>query len=523
MTEEVKQDLHAIIYTDGSAIANPGPIGYGIHGYVFEMSDLPVLFEGYIFTTTGYLKPKKKDPDGPDDENDEGDEVFTEEERVDLSETPLAKLYKFAKPIRVIDAVGSDSSHSTNNRAELTAALEALKYLEKDRLKSLHIYCDSEYLRNGITDWVKNWIRNNWVTNNGKPVSNSDIWKELVEVTQRYKEQGTDLKFIHIPAHAGNKGNEEADELSRVGSSYAISGETVFKMLDIPFKDLKKLTPERPELTFHPNFYFENNPSYNREGVYFMCDPGVIDSMVGKRSPETSFSIVNLFTPDPYMEFIVGTQQQMKVPFDHIYMTKMADAYTKRVYRLIKEFGSHYLSRARDNSGEVETVCRMRLTNRMTPTGLAFRAIQYFNDLNEVYTSLYPTEDNTEVSGEYKVHDVTDFFFAITEKKVGKELVSKFALKPDFKQSLQSFKLTIAESYADTDEVKNVELPMVFGMDIIPRNTLKKLEKYQPSVKVVTWREKGQSNILRYATVVETTLGRALVCNFFSNSLFLGK
>ena len=67
--------------------------------------------------------------------------------------------------------------HTTNNRMELKAAIEGIK---KSSIGSnITLYTDSKYVKNGITDWIKNWKKNNWMTSSKKPVKNKDLWKEL--------------------------------------------------------------------------------------------------------------------------------------------------------------------------------------------------------------------------------------------------------------------------------------------------------------------------------------------------------
>ena len=68
-------------------------------------------------------------------------------------------------------------SDTTNNRMELKAAIEGIK--QSSRESNITLYTDSKYVKNGITDWIKNWKKNNWMTSSKKPVKNKDLWKEL--------------------------------------------------------------------------------------------------------------------------------------------------------------------------------------------------------------------------------------------------------------------------------------------------------------------------------------------------------
>lgn len=96
---------------------------------------------------------------------------------------------------------------TTNNRMELTAALEALKALK--RPCSVDLYTDSQYVRQGITQWMINWKRRGWKTADNKPVKNEDLWRALDEMAQRH-----DVDWHWVKGHADNPLNIRADELA---------------------------------------------------------------------------------------------------------------------------------------------------------------------------------------------------------------------------------------------------------------------------------------------------------------------
>lgn len=98
-------------------------------------------------------------------------------------------------------------SKTTNNRMELTAAIEGLKALKEPC--EVEIVTDSEYVKNGITTWIHNWKRRNWMTSGKKPVVNQDLWRELEDVSQRHTTTWTWTK-----GHALHEDNNRADELA---------------------------------------------------------------------------------------------------------------------------------------------------------------------------------------------------------------------------------------------------------------------------------------------------------------------
>lgn len=106
--------------------------------------------------------------------------------------------------------ISGGEPNTTNNRMELTAAIEALNALKGPR--SVDLYTDSNYLREGITSWLAKWRQNGWRTANRKPVKNAELWKALDQARQRHE-----VRWHWVKAHAGHPENERADELARAG------------------------------------------------------------------------------------------------------------------------------------------------------------------------------------------------------------------------------------------------------------------------------------------------------------------
>lgn len=103
--------------------------------------------------------------------------------------------------------ISGGEPNSTNNKMELTAAIEGLAALT--RPSTVILYTDSTYVRNGITKWVKAWQRNGWKTADKKPVKNADLWRRLVE-----EEKVHAVEWRWVKGHAGDQYNEIADELA---------------------------------------------------------------------------------------------------------------------------------------------------------------------------------------------------------------------------------------------------------------------------------------------------------------------
>ena len=99
---------------------------------------------------------------------------------------------------------------TTNNRMELTAAIEALAAL-RERCE-VDLYTDSQYVRDGVTRWMANWKRRGWRTADRKPVKNIDLWQALDREATRHQ-----VRWHWVRGHSGHDGNERADQLANRG------------------------------------------------------------------------------------------------------------------------------------------------------------------------------------------------------------------------------------------------------------------------------------------------------------------
>lgn len=100
--------------------------------------------------------------------------------------------------------------NTTNNRMELMAAIMALESLKRDC--KVRLTTDSEYVKNGITQWMAKWKKNGWRTANRKPVKNMDLWQRLDEAVAQH-----DIQWHWVKGHSGHAENERADQLANRG------------------------------------------------------------------------------------------------------------------------------------------------------------------------------------------------------------------------------------------------------------------------------------------------------------------
>ncbi len=103
--------------------------------------------------------------------------------------------------------ISGTETTTTNNRMELMAAIQALMAVKKPCQISLST--DSQYVQKGITEWLPQWKRRNWLTTNKKPVKNSDLWKELATQAERHQ-----IRWEWVKGHSGHPENDRVDSLA---------------------------------------------------------------------------------------------------------------------------------------------------------------------------------------------------------------------------------------------------------------------------------------------------------------------
>ena len=107
-----------------------------------------------------------------------------------------------------VKKISGNEKNTTNNRMELMATISALK--ETSSNEDIEIYTDSQYVKLGITEWINNWLKNNWQTSKKEDVKNKDLWLELYNL-----DKSLNVKWNWVKAHAGNPLNEEVDLLAK--------------------------------------------------------------------------------------------------------------------------------------------------------------------------------------------------------------------------------------------------------------------------------------------------------------------
>lgn len=183
---------------------------------------------------------------------------------------------------------------TTNNRMELQASLEALRALP--RASEVQLYTDSKYVRNGISKWIVNWQKNNWLTAEKEAVKNRDLWELLNQEIQRHE-----VQWHWIKGHANNQHNERADELAVSARGRPIlplfDNTAVHIFIGITWRQKLKIGSWAAVFRYQNHFKViggvVENSSANRIHIQSACDAL---STLKKRLP------INLYTSSSYLK-----------------------------------------------------------------------------------------------------------------------------------------------------------------------------------------------------------------------------
>lgn len=145
-----------------------------------------------------------------------------------------------------VHELGGADAATTNNRMEMQGAIAALEFLlTLDQSEPIHLYTDSEYVKNGITKWIQGWKKKGWKTSTGKPVLNQDLWELLDELNLRVRKHlNAPVEWRYVRGHTGNEGNERCDQIAR---AFSLDKKPVLRQLSFEPSVSKVLTPGKVE------------------------------------------------------------------------------------------------------------------------------------------------------------------------------------------------------------------------------------------------------------------------------------
>lgn len=481
--------IKMIIYTDGGCHQDIGIGGWGMHGYTFTNESSkqgPGCSRAYL-TDQGYIDKIEK------------------EESI---KNPITIL-------KYIDGFGSLPFNSTNNVAELTATIKALEYIVKNKISETIMLSDSNYVVQGFNNWIENWVKNNWIRQDGTGIANKDLWLIINQLKEQLKEFNLTLTFKWIKGHSGDLGNDSADTLATYG---VIVGKKKIEYQEIIETDAKgywSKTTNVNRFIDKPRWYFNSystnhyNESVNKKfgdrWVYHLGRHGADDDALGMNVADSSFSVVYLKNKIEEMELIRSVQNEYNVKnFESVIIGKLDSILSSNSIELFEKYKSLLIEKNIYKNDLY--IGKTLLTKEMNPPQLAFRALDKLNQL-ELILDLFLNGD--DVKNKINVTEITDIFY-------GKELKGKkevLQLKPTINSTTK--KVNVKCKYITKNNQGELEIPLLLGIDTPTRNCFSALTDRNPKVFVVTWSE--ESEAFYYATVVKTDDDVGIWAGVYSN------
>lgn len=468
-----------MIYADGSAApTNPGPSGWGMHGFLYHevKPKKGAGNSGWNLTVSGYMEKNHASQKGS-----LGD----------------------VTPIHYVDGYGALPGVGTNNLGELAGAIAAMEHAAQYQIAQLYVRTDSEYVRKNANERVEKWEANNWQTSTGTPPKNLEHWQLFLKTRRQLEEKGVLVTFDWVKGHNKHLGNELADKLAGLGSLTAGTGEVKAEITTKAAEGYWKYDSDKHPFISLPRCYFNTMSGYQTRGEYYLGSHGKEDDMLGKRMSDGCYGVVRLKKEEEAIEVVRDYTTRLAEGLDTVVMIRLDQLYSTNTHKEVVTYGSVAMPRA--NPYKLDLNCldtdpaaknaRKPLTRHFEPARLAMRAIESVSDLIE---RLNAFED-----GDPKLvrTDLTPILYETKQKPNGKkgDVVLTTELREQY--GVGYAKLEVQANYQVEGGVATVPVTLVLGMDLIHRNSLKRLEKMEPKVTLITWLESPRA--FRYATVIE--------------------
>lgn len=520
--EEEVERFGMVIWTDGGArpilnYRNPGAAGWGMHGYYFNAVS-PKKGTGnadYVVTSFGYVAKPEYNKEQGATITDKHWEAMRKGDN-----TP-----KEITPIHYVDGWGCFPAPQTNNYAELMGAIRALEHALEFRVDLLRMHIDSEYVRKGITEWYRGWVRNGWITAKGEPVRNQAEWELLNEVVQRLKDRGTHIQWHWVKGHGTDYGNIISDKYATVACFKAmdrILGRTGDSGLqDISIHDPQgywKSEVEKHPFISHRRIYFNTIEETNRSGEYYIGVHDKDEELLGQRTIKGAYAVVKLHEPDPAIETLRQRHIELAEGGNTIIIGRLDQLFSPETWADVMTFGGHAMERYK-NDLSLRSLTKRPISTEATPARLAHRVALAVEDLitwRDAYLAKHES---------ITVNDLTPILYE-KQVKTGKkskdapaEVQEILTLKTEYNTGFAKLEVKAAYRCTEGDGVTPVIL--ILGMDLPDRNTLKRLEGYHPKVSLITWCD--TDSMMRYATIIETDKDIGIWASYYSNARVLSK
>ena len=517
-----------VAYPDGGASPNPGPAGYGVHGYFYEIGakeTKPTILQN-PFMKSGVGDDKNKvfysatTTKGYEDCNTNGDPMYKTGSSM-------------VKPVAYLDVCDHFNGIETNNVAELTGMLQIFRAAaNNEQVDAVCIIPDSKYAKDTMETFVKGWKKNNWLKSDGTPPKNLDLIQELDHYQEALKTRGCKIEYIWVKGHGGDLGNSMADYFASIAvnaaQEYLKSGlyeQRRPKMLEqiVPEKNYWTKDPNRHPFLHFKRAYFNRVLDKNEPGHYFLIEPCDEDTMIGKRANE-AYAVVRLNTPCEMLENVIQAQGAFGQEENRVILALMDRVYNKFICKFSTWFGKKTFFGSA-NKREVLFRDFSPVALEHNPPLLIYRSSEILLHLDslldefmkETGRTVGDMEDDSAPYLKPVIEDVTNEFYLVEEKSSGGKVVRKVTLKPEFNVGYKNH--IFHKERIISGKSINLKFPMCLGMDLPTRNQLKRLEEDLPNIYLLTWHDSDVS--LRYAFVVDCVSGVGVWSNYYCDRIFL--
>jgi len=493
-----------VLYPDGGAKPNPGPAGYGVHGYLYSVEEPKkgLGLGSIIATRSGYREKSRP-----------------------LSVEEIDKGFS-DKPVNILKYVDLYSAHpveATNNLVELLGATRALELALEMVVSEVLLLCDSKYVVRGSNEWHHRWVQNGWKTVNGEDVANRVEWQRFLAIKDELTVRGITVKLEWTQGHVESiesVGNNKADKLATVGrirAKEAVAKGTSFNESTLSDPDgYWRTRVERHPLISLRRMYFTTQKENLQEGVYLIGNHGADDQTLGTRTADGAYGVVTLRTPDATLERIRENLTYPEGATERVAALHLDTLYNQDFYSDWLSHDMFAIDRYIPGTAHTRTLSGLPLSNEFDPPMLSWRTM---DALSELYHDLAAVSASgfASTSG-YKVNEVTDTFYELKETKKNKKGESVFEkqLKPQFNVGFASLNLEIDYDNEQTTKGNGRRpITLTLGVDMPERNTMKNIQDRNPRVYVVAKSVSKES--FRYFTIIATDCGVGIYAGIYSN------
>lgn len=478
-----------VLYADAGTKPNPGFAGWGIHGYLYS-STPPKKGSGNptaLPTALGYVS------------------------KVDA---------KIEKPVEVTpmvyyDGIGSVPDQITNNAGEVRAAKNAMDAAinahKEHNIETVHLLTDSKYVVKGVQEYVHRWAQNGWVKADGMPISNLDDWKQLYESLNTLQEKGVRFETAWVRGHNGDVGNCLADQYATTGRRMSEGGVHKAIFAHSPADGYWGDQHERHPFINHPCSYMTTSMVKDITGEYYFGQHQKEDDTLGQRNADGAYSYVILKETDELIELIKDHVRKHALRDDILLMIRLTKLFERTTAARLKRFGVECLHRPRNdrlnfNISEEEH-SKEPVVIEFNPPLIANRAVLALNVLKGLLLD-WRDNPNTQIVGE----DITSVLYE-KDKKGDTKLSSVLGVG--------TTDIPVTLKYRQGEEIKEHDVKLCAGIDTPDRNALKRMEKLNPQVHVITWAESDQA--FRYAVTIKCGEDLGIWAGYYSNLVYLKK